>query len=81
MTTKRIVLALGIMMNFTFSVAEIMGSYMQIGPALRDILIIPPNPAYYAGVGMMFVVKKIGVDYTENFGHYHMPSATPGVNG
>lgn len=42
MTTTRLVLALGMIMNFTFGVADIKGAYMQSGPAHREIFIIPP---------------------------------------
>lgn len=42
MMMTRLVLALGMIMNFSFGVADIKGAFMQSGPAHRDIYIIPP---------------------------------------
>lgn len=43
MTTTRMVLEFGMMMNFTFGVAGIKGTYMQSSPVHRDIFIITPS--------------------------------------
>lgn len=43
MKILRIVLSLGVILNFTFGVADIKGAYMQSGPAQRDIYVRPPK--------------------------------------
>lgn len=43
MVITRLVMAVGMMIKFTFGVADIKGAYMQSGPFRRDIFIIPPG--------------------------------------
>ena len=43
MTIFRLVLSLGVILNFTFGVADIKGAYMQSGPAKREIYVRPPK--------------------------------------
>lgn len=45
MFITRLVIALGMIMNFSFGVADMKGAFMYSGPAHRDIFTIPP-PAY-----------------------------------
>lgn len=47
MINTRLVLELGMMMGFTFGVADIKGAYMKSGPAPRDIYIYIIPPATY----------------------------------
>lgn len=39
----RLTISLGVMLGFSFGVADVKGAYMQSGPAKRDIYVRPPK--------------------------------------
>lgn len=49
LSVVRLTISIGLMLDFSFGVADVKGAYMQSGPAKRDIFVRPPRESHVRG--------------------------------